>query len=77
MPTYKFLNKETNEEWTEFMSISSLEEYLKNNPHIEQLVHGSPAVVYQAAQRLKTDDGFNDRLKEIKKFHKGSTIQTR
>lgn len=40
MPTYTFRNKETNEEFTEMMSMSSREKYLSDNPHIEQVITG-------------------------------------
>lgn len=78
MPTYKFLNTETNEEYEEFMSISELERTLKENPHITQLVHGAPGI--SSGVSKKPDSGFRDLLKEIKKSHsKGiskSTINT-
>ncbi len=38
MPSYTFRNKETGEGYTEFMSISSREDYLRDNPHIEQVI---------------------------------------
>lgn len=38
MPIYTFRNTKTNEEYTEMMSISSKETYLKENPHIEQVI---------------------------------------
>lgn len=44
MPTYTFLNKDTGEEFTDFMSISALEEYLASNPNIQQ-VPCAPAIV--------------------------------
>jgi hypothetical protein len=79
MPTYKFLNTVTNKEHTDFMSISALEGYLRDNPHVVQLVHGSPAIV-SGRGRGKPDDSFRDVLKEIKKKNsKGlskSTINT-
>lgn len=36
MPFYDFFNKETNEHFRELMSIAEMEEYLKNNPNIQQ-----------------------------------------
>ena len=36
MPYYNFKNKETGEEFEEFFTMSGREEYLKNNPHIQQ-----------------------------------------
>ena len=38
MPVYTFQNKETEEEWTDIMSISAKEQYLIENPTIQQLL---------------------------------------
>lgn len=38
MPIYTFRNKNTSEEYTDMMSISSKEKYLAENPHIEQVI---------------------------------------
>lgn len=38
MPTYRFKNKETGEEHTDFMSISAMEKYLEENPHISPML---------------------------------------
>jgi hypothetical protein len=76
VPTYKFLNTKTNEEFDEFMSISALEGYLKDNPHFVQLVSGAPAIVSGRGHK-KPDQGFRDVLREIKKKHsKGITRST-
>lgn len=37
MPIYEFRNKKTGKTFEESMSISAKEEYLKNNPNIEQI----------------------------------------
>jgi len=79
MPTYKFLNNETGEEHEDFMSISALDEYLKTNPHITQLVNGAP-LIHSGRGIGKPDQGFRDLLKHIKKGNskgiKRSTINT-
>ena len=36
MPTYDFLNTKTGKEFSEFMSISEKETYLKHNSHIHR-----------------------------------------
>ena len=36
MPTYDFINTKTGKKFTEFMSISEKEDYLKKNKHIKQ-----------------------------------------
>lgn len=78
MPTYSFLNNKTGEEFTEFMSISELDNFLKENPDIVQLVNGAPMLV--SGVNHKPDQGFRDLLKDIKKKHSGgftrSTINT-
>ena len=75
MPTYRFLNTQTNEEFEDFMSISSLEKFLKENEHIQQLVNGAPMIVSGVSK--KPDAGFRDLLKEMKKTHsKGITRST-
>ena len=68
MPTYKYRNHETNEEYEHFMSISSMEEYLEKNPHITQLVNGAP-LIHSGRGMGKPDQGFRDLLKDIKKTH--------
>lgn len=76
MPEYKFLNKETGEEWLESMGISEADEYLKTNPHIERLVHGAPSIGYRTTVSMKPDDAFRDKLKEIQKHHHGSKVNS-
>lgn len=79
MPTYKFLNNETGEEFEDFMTISALDDYLKNNPHLTQLVNGAP-MIHSGRGMKKPDQGFTDLLKDMKKKHSGgitkSTINT-
>jgi hypothetical protein len=76
MPTYKFFNNDTGEEHVEFMSISALDEFLKTNPHVTQLVNGAPALSSGRGLK-KPDEGFRDLLKDIKKGNsKGITRST-
>ena len=75
MPTYKFKDTNTKKEWTEFMSISEADKFLAENPHVEQLVHGCPSIGYTMITK-KPDDGFRDVLREIKKKHRKSTVNT-
>lgn len=64
MPTYRFLNNDTAEEYEDFMSISDLDVYLKEN-NVTQLVNGAPALVSGRGMG-KPDNGFRDILKRIK-----------
>ena len=66
MPTYKFLNKDTGEEFEDFMSISALDQYLEENPNITQRVNGAP-LVHSGRGLGKPEQGFRDLLKDIKK----------
>ena len=77
MPTYRFLNNETGEEYEDFMSISALDEFLKTNPQVTQLVNGAP-MIHSGRGMAKPDNGFRDLLKDMKKKNSkgiaGSTI---
>jgi len=76
MPTYNFLNTDTNEEFEDFMSISALDAFLSENPHIVQLVAGAP-MIHSGRGLQKPDNGFRDLLKTIKKGNsKGFTRST-
>ena len=77
MPNYTFRVKKTGEEITETMSISSLDKFIKNNPHLEQVI-GAPAIGDSVRLGLKKPDAaFRDKLKEIKKKHsRGITKST-
>ena len=79
MPTYKFINNETGEEFEDFMSISALDVYLEENKHISQLVHGAP-LIHSGRGLQKPDAGFRDLSKKIKdgnsKGVHGSTVNT-
>lgn len=78
MPTYRFANLSTKEEHELFMGIQEKEDYLAKNPHLVQLLNGAPSLGDSIRLGLrKPDDGFRDRLREIKKFHsRGLTRST-
>lgn len=85
MPTYTFHDKNTGKEWTDIMSMSEREEFLKNNPHVEQLIVSAPPLVDPTGLSVKgvknkPDGGFRDLLKTIKKGNskgfKRSTVNT-
>ena len=68
MPTYKFKNTDTNEEFEQFMSISELDSFLKENSNITQLINGAP-LIHSGRGMSKPDSGFRDVLKRIKDKH--------
>lgn len=60
MPNYNFRNTETGEEWTEFMGMDAKEEYLKNNPKIEQMLSAPPPMLDAVRMgREKPDSTFS------------------
>ena len=76
MPTYRFLNNDTGEEYEEFMKISELDTYLEENPNLTQLVNGAPMITSGRGMG-KPENGFRDLLKDIKKRNqKGITRST-
>ena len=76
MPTYTFHNTKTNKYHGDFMTISSMEEYLAQNSHIN-IVPSAPAIVSGVASGTnKPDSGFRDLLKTIKKNSPRSNINT-
>lgn len=76
MPTYRFHDSTTGEEFEDFMSISALDVYLKENPNITQLVNGAP-LISSGRGMSKPDASFRDLLGEIKrKNSKGTTSST-
>lgn len=76
MPTYRFLNKETNEEFEDFLSISRKEELLKLNPHIEQVIE-APAFIYRSTNTNKVPEGFNEVLSKVAEAHPESALADR
>ena len=74
MPTYKFKSNKTGDEYEEFMKISDLDNYIKEND-VTQMVNGAPLLISGVNQ--KPDDSFRDVLREIKKKNsKGITQST-
>lgn len=76
MPTYTFINKKTNEEFTEIMTIAERDNFLATNPDYEQGV-ASPLVGDPIRQGIiKPDKPFRELLTKISKNNKGSQINT-
>lgn len=74
MPIYSMRNNETLEEFEVTLKYSELEEYLKENPHIQQIFTKFPGMGDPVRLGLrKPDEGFRDVLKKAK-IHKHNTI---
>ena len=73
MPTYTFVNDETGDTITDFMKYSEAQQFLEQHPGYK-ILPCAPLISYNDIK--KPDNGFRDRLKEIKKSHHGSNINT-
>lgn len=76
MPRYTFYNKVTEEEFTINLPSDDLDEYLATNTDLEWRPQSFAVVDPMRMGRIKPPEAFNDRLKEIKKKHRGSNITT-
>lgn len=76
MPTYDFLNTNTNKMEELFMSISEMEEYIKENPHI-QIAPAAPAIVSGVNIEQKMDTGWKETLQKISEAHPNSALADR
>ncbi len=65
MPTYDFENTETGEVEEKFMSISAKEQYLKDNPHMKQIINGGN-FIYSNNVLKKAGDGWKEVQDKIK-----------
>lgn len=76
MPTYLFYDAVTDIYEEEFMSISSMEKKLAENPNLELVLYPIDTIDPMALGRIKTPDSFKDLVKTIKSKHLHSTIKT-
>jgi hypothetical protein len=65
MPVYTFLDTKKDEEFTEFMSISEMEEYLTKNKHIRQVIMPINIVGGISGVTHKNDQGWKETLSKI------------
>jgi len=77
MPIYTFLNKKTNKEYDEMMSIAEMEDYLNKNKHITQIIKGINIVSSTGERTGKTDGGWKENLSRIAEAHPQSNLAKR
>ena len=75
MPTYTFYNKDTDEQFDEFMSWSEREKYLKDNPHIEPMLTTAALVGDHIVNRM--DGGMKETFSRIAEAHPNSPLADR
>ena len=74
MPIYDFRDKKTGKTFEEMMTISAKEQYLKDNPHIEQLVSGINIVSGVSGTSYRQDSGWKANLSRIAEAHPQSNL---
>ena len=76
MPTYKFRNKNSNEEHEVVLRISELDDYKEKHPELEQMVNRFPGLSDPVRLGVrKPAAGFQDLLKNMKQKNPGSKIK--
>ena len=70
---YDFLNEKTGEIESHMMSISKLDEFKQENPHLQQRLFGAPSTV-RSSGGFKNDDGWKENLARISEAHPHSTL---
>lgn len=78
MPTYNFINNDTGEVFEVFLKMSEREEYLKNNPNIQQMV-SAPALVsgVSSSKQNRVPDGFKEVLSKVAEAHPTSEVASK
>lgn len=73
MPTYSFIDTETNEEFEVVMKITEREEFLKDNPQVQSII-SAPALISGTGSYQKVPDGFKEVLSKIGEAHPDSRV---
>ena len=74
MPTYRFYNSKTKEEYTDLMSISEMEEFIKKK-HIKLLPPTQLNIVSSTGSiDSKTDNGWKEVLSKVSEAHQASNL---
>ena len=74
MPTYRFYNSKTKEEYTDLMSISEMEEFIKKK-HIKILPPTQLNIVSSTGSiDSKTDNGWKEVLSKVSEAHPASNL---
>jgi len=74
MPTYRFYNSKTKEEYTDLMSISEMEEFIKKK-HIKLLPPTQLNIVSSTGSiDGKTDNGWKEVLSKVSEAHPASNL---
>ena len=75
MPTYDFENTKTGKTFTDFMSMSEKDKYLKKNKHIKQCLNKINIV--GGVGGMKNDQGWKENMSRIAEAHPTSPFASR
>ena len=73
MPTYSFIDTDTNEEFDLIMKWSEREEFLKENPSVQPIVTAA-GIVSGVSLTGKVPDGFKEVLAKVAENHRSSDV---
>ena len=77
MPTYRFYNKKTKEEYEDLMSIAEMEEFIKKK-HIKLLPPTQMNILSSVGSvDTHTDNGFKEVLSKVSEAHPESPLARR
>ena len=69
MPTYEFMNTITGDVFEEIMSISDMEQYVKDNPNIKRHYSTVPGLVRSSGTTNVDNHGFKEVLQKVGEAH--------
>jgi len=73
MPTYNFIDTETDEEFEVIMKIAEREEFLKENPQVQPII-SAPALISGSGSYQKVPEGFKEVLAKVGENHPDSKV---
>ena len=76
MPNYTFEDTNTGDVYEMTMRISERDEFVKDNPHMKQLITGAPMMV-SSTGGMKNDDGWRENMSRIAEAHPGTPFAER
>ncbi len=74
MPLYTFKNTKTGKEFTNMMSISEMESYLKKNKHVKQQITSVNIVAGVSGMSYRHDQGWKEVQSKIAEAHPQSAF---
>jgi hypothetical protein len=78
MPLYDFYNEKTEEMETHQMSISALDQFKEDNPHLSQRLLKAPSLARDSGMiQGKMDNGWKENLARIAEAHPTSALAER